>query len=265
MPEPLPFSSGSPGSYADHAAPVPDTLPSPDAPPPVQDLSMAWPEPSFGEESSGQESPADDPPFPPISGPVEERDEAGNLVLATSLEKGVLQGPVTLWDDAGRPALKATFRDGVPHGPMTVFAEGRRQMTLTFVQGRQHGPAATYGPDETVLSQMSWVEGVLEGEARHFDPLGRQIRVERYVAGKLHGPATDYYPTGAIQQTSHWVEGVLHGEQVTYGADGTQLSRVLYENGEAKPQGAAPSGPQIELPPASVRDRLLAQIRGKAP
>jgi antitoxin component YwqK of YwqJK toxin-antitoxin module len=225
-------------------------------------------DPTDGQDSGTvpvDDIPEGDLPFPPINGPVEEHDEAGNLTLATALREGVPHGPVTLWDEARRPSLRAEFRDGVPHGPMVVFADGKRQMEMTFVNGRQHGSATTYGPDETLVSQMHWVNGVLEGEARHFDPQGRQVRVETYVAGKLHGPASDYYPTGAIQQTGYWVDGVLHGKQITYGADGTQLACVLYEHGEAKPQSTAPSIPNVAPPPASVRDRLLAQIRGKTP
>lgn len=202
----------------------------------------------------------------PLNGPIEEQDEAGNPTLNATLVNGSPHGLVTLWDDEGRPTLRAEFNQGVPHGPMVVFSDGLRQMEMTFVEGLQHGMATTYGPDESILSQTSWVNGVLQGEAQHFDPQGHCVRVETYVDGKLHGPATDYYPTGAVQQEAHWVEGVLHGDQIIYGSDGTQLSRIRYVNGEATTVPETKDQEPLEVPaPVSVRDRLLAQWRGKAP
>jgi hypothetical protein len=71
---------------------------------------------------------------------------------------------------------------------------------ISYNKNRKHGPALNYYSDgKTVKTEIHYVEGNKQGEAKWYYPDGQIYRITPYERGKINGTRITYYENGALQ------------------------------------------------------------------
>ena len=145
-------------------------------------------------------------------------DRSGRLIAEGRYEMGQ---PVGTWRrryEAGSAALfetepfagftapfesKATFRDGLLEGEWTIYdAEQRRCCLVTLTAGKRDGRTAFWRPDGEVWQEMSYRQGLLDGDILELNADGDMEVKATYLRGRERASRSTEGQVG----TSPWSE-----------------------------------------------------------
>ena len=93
-------------------------------------------------------------------------------------------------------------------------------------EGKDDGNFIARYPDGRIASQVTFVNGIKEGESRIWYSNGKFWEVSSYVNGKIHGLTIQYYNNGQMRSWGHFLNGLKVG-----------FWRRWYENGQISAQG----------------------------
>lgn len=164
---------------------------------------------------------------------VEIRDEAGRLLRRVPMRDGKPHGELVEFDAAGRVSTRMTFKDGIPHGPAALLRDGVPQTEMSYAEGLLDGELRSFGPAGRLIAVVRYAAGRREGPSELFDAEGRPMRLEPYRDDRLDGEVVEYWDDGAVRQRSSYREGLRDGETVTCGRDGKPSERQVFEKGKA--------------------------------
>lgn len=197
------------------------------------------------------------PPEPPVA--MEDRDEAGTVRRRYTMEGGVLQGVMETFDADGVPETRMSFHQGTLHGPSTIFQAGRPAVQMSYVNGLLQGEVRSFDPAGRLTAVTSFVGGKRSGDSQIFRPDGTLFRRESWQDDQMHGPVEEFNPDGSLLRRSSYVANMLHGEVLTFGAAGTEPERVIFDKGLAQGPLAPLAGP---APKAGLRQRFFGKKGG---
>lgn len=200
---------------------------------------------------------ASPPPEPPV--PMEDRDEVGTVRRRYTMQGGVLQGVMETFDADGVPESRMSFHQGTLHGPSTIFQAGRPAVQMHYVNGLLHGEVRSFDPAGRLTAVTSFVGGKRSGDSQIFRPDGTLFRREVWHDDQMHGPVEEFNPDGSLLRRSTYVANMLHGEVLTFGAAGTEPERVIFDKGLAKGPLAPLAGPVAKT---GLRQKLFGKKGG---
>ncbi len=120
----------------------------------------------------------------------------------------------------------------VPPVPLVIhYADGQKAQEVTFVDGLIEGEAVQYDRSGQVSARLNFRRGVLEGPMTVFAQ-GRKIADMTYKEGELDGAATFYDAAGGIQMISTYRRGMLDGMQQSYYPNGQAQRVTPYKDGK---------------------------------
>jgi antitoxin component YwqK of YwqJK toxin-antitoxin module len=164
---------------------------------------------------------------------IEMRDEQGRLLRRIPMKDGKPDGELVEFDGQGRPSTRLTFRQGVLHGPAVLLRDGAPQMEMSYAEGLLDGELRSFGPAGSLSAVVRYAAGRREGLSEIFDAEGRPMRLEPYRDDRLDGEVVEYWDEGTVRQRSLYRAGLRDGETVTYGRDGKPTERQVFEKGAA--------------------------------
>jgi antitoxin component YwqK of YwqJK toxin-antitoxin module len=88
-----------------------------------------------------------------------------------------------------------------------------------------------FSDGKTILSNETYKEGLLDGEAKTFYKDGKLAEIAHYKAGKLHGNRIRYSDEGKPTENLTYEAGTMHGPAIIYDEKGELYARGSYENG----------------------------------
>lgn len=92
-------------------------------------------------------------------------------------------------DDAGVLLLRSTMAGGVLHGPLEQYGpDGQPAMTAHFIDGKLHGAVALFGDDGVVVQRSAFQHGLAHGLIETFIH-GRRIAAQTMSGGVASGPS----------------------------------------------------------------------------
>src|SRR5579859_408307 len=96
-----------------------------------------------------------------------------------------------------------------------IFLEnGRIHQEIDLQNGEPHGTFIEFHAEGQLAKAATYVNGVLEGECRHFFPSGKTSISQHFHAGKLQGKALAFFEDGQVKETAVYKDGSLDGELV---------------------------------------------------
>jgi antitoxin component YwqK of YwqJK toxin-antitoxin module len=102
-------------------------------------------------------------------GPWRTYDENGVLQSEVYYESGLREGPFTQWFDDGKLMCRGTFSKDRETGSYESFhASGAPFSTGQMLRGKQHGLWVHQAEDGRVVSELTYVNGVLEGPCSYY-------------------------------------------------------------------------------------------------
>lgn len=197
------------------------------------------------------------PPEPPV--PMEDRDEAGTVRRRYAMAGGVLQGVMETFDANGMPESRMHFRQGKLHGASTIFQAGQPAVQMTYVNGVLDGEVRSFDPAGRLTAVTRFLRGKRSGDSQIFRPDGSLFRRETWQDDQMHGPVEEFNPDGSLLRRSTYVANMLHGEVLTFGAAGTEPERVIFDKGLAKGPLAPLAGPVAKT---GLRQKLFGKKGG---
>lgn len=102
-------------------------------------------------------------------GPWRTYDENGVLQSEVYYESGLREGPFTQWFDDGKLMCRGTFSKDRETGSYESFhASGAPFSTGQMLRGKQHGLWVHQAEDGRIVSELTYVNGVLEGPCSYY-------------------------------------------------------------------------------------------------
>lgn len=164
-------------------------------------------------------------------GPWTMWDSEGRMMGRGEYQHGRREGKWTRWFKAGEGDLfageayqrfeapfvsQATFRNDELHGPWVIVdAQKREVCAWEFEHGQRHGRCVWWHPEGTKWREVSYVGGILDGEALEWNAAGELVRKERFERGRRLGTEVEYYSSGAKKFEAQ----VLYGRPVVETSD----------------------------------------------
>lgn len=105
-------------------------------------------------------------------------------------------------------------------------------LLFSFPIFAQNGIIRSYYSEGKIMSEISYVNDVLEGTCYWFYENGNLKEEKTYDQGKLNGWCKSYYPTGLLQQEMYVKDGYRDGLTKTYYENGGLKDVKNYENGK---------------------------------
>lgn len=113
----------------------------------------------------------------------------------------------------------------------------------SFKNGTLDGEAKSYYPNKKIQSISSFKNGLEQGTARGFATNGNQIYEAQFDQGKLQGTLIQWredgskrrearYKMGQIQWEIHYQNGMPHGLETMWDENQKPIYQAIYENGK---------------------------------
>jgi len=175
--------------------------------------------------------------------------------------KGRRQGEWKRVDQEGKTIFIGTFKDDKPIGTFKYFDSNGKLMTISHFapdskscrsthydanekkqgEGKYVNTApgkwvkdsvwSFYNPLGDMVSQETYVKGLMEGPMKVYYPGTKQVSLERtYKNNAAHGPSREYFQDGKKKAESNYVNGKMEGKAVWYNAEGGMSVLGNYKN-----------------------------------
>ncbi len=106
------------------------------------------------------------------------------LMCVDRYVKGLLAERRTFFP-SGQPFSLVRYVEGRPHGKLTTwFENGNRAFVQTWDHGNQTGPATVYALNGNLGNEANYVNGVAQGERKHYLPDGRLFGISQFQDGQ---------------------------------------------------------------------------------
>jgi hypothetical protein len=140
-------------------------------------------------------------------------------VLAFSCHKSVKEETTT---KNGVTVIKEYFSTGVVKTEISARGQLR------------HGPTRNYDMKGRLLSEVNYVDNIMEGTAtNYYVKTGKINSTLEYKHGIKEGNETWYYESGKVYRLSPYINGKIEGIQKLYYESGQLMAEVPYKNGFA--------------------------------
>lgn len=166
-----------------------------------------------------------------VHGKVEIYRCDGTLLQTTSYCNGIKEGESLRYWEPEKLAAEETYCEGLLAFAHYYDCDGK---CIANIQNGS-GMRAIFGKD-TVLEMQEYRAGVLEGEVRVLDRMGRVTNTYHAKNGNKHGEEVIYYEMGRFQQdqiqklSMNWFEGKIQGIVKTWYSNGVQESQKEMTN-----------------------------------
>jgi len=163
----------------------------------------------------------------PYSGPVE---EPGRM---TGVVRDGLRVGEWLWSyQDGTPQFLAEYdSNGVMLKRANWHPNGIQESSLTYRNGRAHGPMTHTDMNGVVRERHSYLNGNQHGTSEIFDHQGNVLIRTDYVEGERHGARVWFYSDGSPRWVTSWRNGERDGTWTQYTRDGTVVMQTTWEEG----------------------------------
>ncbi|MBC3756827.1 tetratricopeptide repeat protein [Hyunsoonleella sp. SJ7] len=137
------------------------------------------------------------------------------------------------FDDQGNALGEINYRQKENDFTLTyVFANGKTDITVNYINGIKHGKYASYDYYGNILLQGQYNNGEMDGEWTWYYANGNKSLVKQFRDGTLHGEYLDYHDNGKLDEKHMYVWGKREGKSVAYFETGVQSHETNYEYGE---------------------------------
>lgn len=121
---------------------------------------------------------------------------------------------------------------GLLHGiSLWFYPGGQKLQEATYLHGRLHGQVVRYTPQQRVIEQVLYCNGLKEGLHQHFYSSGQLKSQVSFVAGILSGDVLLYYSGELLKRRLRYLNGKRDGIDTAWGVDGTILFCEEWEQG----------------------------------
>ncbi len=156
--------------------------------------------------------------------------DTDNTIFA--LDKSNTGRVCTLYPDKQKIKTFGTLIKGKLHGRYVEYYEnGNPLVVLTYVKGKQNGPARKYYPDGKVEIKGYMKEDIPEGKFTFFYDNGNRQSIKNFKNGIYNGYYMEFYPNGAVKIKGNYTEGYKNGVFSFYDDEGKKVQEGNYLNG----------------------------------
>lgn len=176
-------------------------------------------------------------------------------------EKGRRQGEWKRVDQQGKTIFIGSFKDDKPIGIFKYYDTDSRLMTVSnfaadskSCRSKHYTPSGKkeaegkyvntapgkwvkdsiwrfYNGGEILVSEDTYVKGVLEGVSKTYYPeSGKVLRERMYKGGKANGTSIEYFMDGTKKSEATYVNDKMEGKAIFYNAGGGMSVLGLYKN-----------------------------------
>ncbi len=163
-------------------------------------------------------------------------DEEGNLLVEIDYKNGKMNGRFFKKLEDGKEIVYH-YKDNQRHGLHTIYYSSddgvnkQRAFEVTFVEGVSEGEAVEYDEKGNKISCTPYVKGLKEGLCQIFDK-GRLLMQVSFKKDKREGMTREYYPKGTLLGEVGYKDNQKHGEEKGYFEDGTPAHYAQYIDGK---------------------------------
>jgi len=100
----------------------------------------------------------------------------------------------------------------------------------------QNGPVKTYYTDDTVKSEINYVDSVRSGPAKFYYTNGKIQAEMNYSNGKIEGVVKEYYDDGNLRTIYSIEDGKRNGAESLFDESGKYIKDIAYDNGKLVPE-----------------------------
>lgn len=132
------------------------------------------------------------------------------------------------------PIVIKTFREEDSLAKVKFYTvEGILESKGAMVGKKRIGKWIYYNSDgKSILSEESYVNGLLDGEVKTYYSFGKITEILNYRNGKLHGNTKRFADNGNLLDDLNYVRGKLQGLAKYYNLQGKLIYSGVYENDE---------------------------------
>ena len=94
------------------------------------------------------------------------------------------------------------------------------------------GIAKDYYEDKSLKAELTYTNGILEGEAKQYYQSGKLKSTAIFSNGLLNGQCIGYYESGNIEYEENYLDDELNGSVKDYYEDGQLKAELNYKNGK---------------------------------
>ena len=94
------------------------------------------------------------------------------------------------------------------------------------------GIAKDYYEDKSLKAELTYTNGILEGEAKQYYQSGKLKSTAIFSNGQLNGQCIGYYESGNIEYEENYLDDELNGSVKDYYEDGQLKAELNYKNGK---------------------------------
>ncbi len=110
------------------------------------------------------------------------------------------------------------------------FENGNIQSEINYINGKKNGEAKYYYETGELLSIKNYLEGNLHGDLLSYFKNGNLKSETNYVNDKKIGGAKYYYETAELSAIKNYLDGKLNGDYIRYYKNGIIKRKEIYEN-----------------------------------
>lgn len=190
---------------------------------------------------------------------VETRAESGALLSVAWLgPDGTPDGEFTTYAPDGTLQMRMLYRAGLPDGPAVILRNGTRQTEMTYADGLLDGEMRGYDLAGRLLSVVRYAAGRRSGTMECFTPDGKPLLASEYRDDRLNGATVEFYEDGTVRRRTVYKDDLPEGEAMEFHPSGNPRERTLYK------AGILVEGPQrFEDPQGPGKSSLLTRLLGK--
>lgn len=193
-------------------------------------------------------------------------NRAGAVIMEGTYRRGIAHGIWSRWYQAGEAALlgqqpfsqftppflsRATFEDGKLNGVWSMSDRQQRKMfEIAFASDQRHGKATWWHPSGYKLREMTFREGLVDGEQLAWTNGGQPLPNETFESGQKIAQKTERHPNRrkraegqfiyqAVQQTREDDWWACQLAEYVPGTDGQKQGvwRTWHTNGQLEMEG----------------------------
>lgn len=113
--------------------------------------------------------------------------------------------------------------------------EYNEETELVYVEGEKEtftGIAKDYYEDKSLKAELTYTNGILEGEAKQYYQSGKLKSTAIFSNGLLNGQCIGYYESGNIEYEENYLDDELNGSVKDYYENGQLKAELNYKNGK---------------------------------
>lgn len=143
------------------------------------------------------------------------------------------------YDEKGQLVSEGNRKNLLLDSLWTFYADGKKSMTVYYVEGRKQGTQTHFYPSEYTVTQ--WHQDTIIGAVRTYDTAGRLCKTVPYMDGKPHGMAKEFNDTGLVVAVTNYYHGVMSRRERINRTDKFGLKqggwKYFWNNGHLKMEG----------------------------